>query len=92
MDFDERVIRKEHVLAAIKKYLSAPINHYPAKSAFLVHKDQKLPAKFILRLAFEIATGHMPHPETLTGGKASIRVLQQLGFNTRYEKTESKDK
>ena len=87
MDFDERVIRKEHVLAAIEKYLSAPINHHPAKSAFLIYKDHKLPAKFILRLAFEIATGHMPHPETLTGGKATIRVLQGLGFdNAIYEK------
>jgi hypothetical protein len=87
MDFDERVIRKEHVLAAIEKYLSAPMNHHPAKSAFLIYKDCKLPAKFILRLAFEIATGHMPHPETLTGGKASIRVLQGLGFdNAIYEK------
>jgi hypothetical protein len=87
MDFDERMIRKEHVLAAIEKYLSAPMNHHPAKSAFLIYKDHKLPAKFILRLAFEIATGHMPHPETLTGGKASIRVLQGLGFdNAIYEK------
>jgi hypothetical protein len=87
MDFDERVIQKEHVLSAIEKYISAPTNHHPAKSAFLIHKDQKLPAKFIIRLAFEIATGHMPHPETLTGGKASIRVLQNLGFdNAVYEK------
>ena len=87
MDFDERVIQKEHVLSAIEKYISAPTNHHPAKSAFIIHKDRKLPAKFIIRLAFEIATGHMPHPETLTGGKASIRVLQNLGFdNAVYEK------
>lgn len=87
MDFDERVIQKEHVLSAIEKYLSTPTKHHPAKSAFLIHNDRKLPAKFIIRLAFEIATGHMPHPETLTGGKASIRVLQNLGFdNAIYEK------
>ncbi len=87
MDFDERVIKREHVLEAIEKYLSVPMNHHPAKSAFLIYKDCKLPAKFILRLAFEIATGQMPHPETLTGGKASIRVLRGLGFeNALYEK------
>jgi len=63
------------------------MNHHPAKSAFLIYKNRKLPAKFIIRLAFEIATGHMPHPETLTGGKASIRVLRSLGFdNAVYEK------
>jgi hypothetical protein len=87
MDFDERVLRREHVLKAIEKYLSSPGKHHPAKSAFLIHKEFKLPAKFIIRSAFEIATGHMPHPETLTGGKASIRVLQKLGFdNAVYEK------
>lgn len=87
MDFDERIIQKEHVLSAIAKYLATPAKHHPAKSAFLIHENQKLPAKFIIRLAFEIATGHMPHPETLTGGKASIRVLQNIGFeNAVYEK------
>lgn len=87
MDFDERVIHKEHVLAAIEKYLTSPANHRPAKSAFLIHEDRKLPAKHLIRLAFEIATGHLPHPEALTGGKASIRVLQNLGFdNAIYEK------
>jgi hypothetical protein len=87
MDFDERVLRREHVLKAIEKYLSSPGKHHPAKSAFLIHKEFKLPAKFIIRSAIEIATGHMPHPETLTGGKASIRVLQKLGFdNAIYEK------
>ncbi|MBF0242293.1 MAG: hypothetical protein HQK64_07430 [Desulfamplus sp.] len=87
MDFDERLIKKEHVTAAIEKYLSSPDNRHSARSAFLIHEEHKLPAKFIIRLAFEIATGHMPHPETLTGGKASIRVLQNLGFNNAiYEK------
>ena len=87
MDFDERVIKREHVLEAIEKYLSSPMNHHPAKSAFLIYNGRKLPAKFLLRLAFEFATGQMPHPETLTGGKASIRVLHGLGFeNAIYEK------
>lgn len=87
MDFDERLIRREHVLRAREKFLSSPTKHHPAKSAFLIHEEHKLPAKFIIRSAFEIATGHLPHPETLTGGKASIRVLRNLGFhNAIYEK------
>ena len=87
MDFDERILQKEHILSAIEKYISAPTDHHPAKSAFLIYGNRKISAKLIIRLAFEIATGHMPHPETLTGGKASIRVLQNLGFdNAVYEK------
>jgi hypothetical protein len=87
MDFDERVIQRAHVTAAVEKYLSSPMKHPPARSAFIVIGEQNLPAKFILRLAFEIATGFLPHPETLTGGKASIRVLKNLGFeNAVFEK------
>lgn len=87
MNFDERIITRAHILEAIEKFGINPPPHRPAKSAFLIIDGQKLPAKLILRLAFEIATGHMPRAETLTGGKASIRVLQNLGFsNAVYEK------
>ena len=86
MDFDERIICKRHVLQAINNYLSGNLKHAPAKSAFLIHKGNRLPAKFILRLAFKEATGILPHPETLTGGRASVRVLQNLGFEAIYDK------
>ena len=86
MDFDERVILPNHVSQAIESYLSGNFKHAPAKSAFLLHKGKRLPAKYILRLAFKEATGTLPHPETLTGGKASVRVLQNLGFETIYDK------
>lgn len=86
MDFDERIIKKDNVLRAIDLYLSGHFKHSPARSAFLLHCSKKLPAKFILRLAFKEATGCMPHPESLTGGRASVRVLQNLGFNAIYDK------
>lgn len=86
MDFDERIIQKANVLRAIDLYLSGHFKHAPARSAFLLNHGKKLPAKFILRLAFKEATGFMPRPETLTGGRASVRVLQNLGFNAIYDK------
>jgi hypothetical protein len=86
MDFDERIIGKKHVSQAINCYLSSNFKHAPAKSAFLLHKGKRLPAKYILRLAFKEATGDMPHSETLTGGRASVRVLKSLGFETIYDK------
>ncbi|MFA6224079.1 MAG: hypothetical protein WC647_17395 [Desulfomonilaceae bacterium] len=85
MDFDERVIRRKHVENAIKRYCLERPKHKPARSAFLLWNGEKLPAKYILRLAFQNATGFMPKPETLTGGEASIRVLKDLGFETCYE-------
>jgi very-short-patch-repair endonuclease len=86
IDFDERIIQKEHVEAAILRYRSSTLKHHPARSAFLYYDGHELPAKFIIRLAFEKATGHLPSPQTLTGGKASVRVLQGLGFDAQYKK------
>jgi len=90
MQFDERLIRKEHVEKAIIYYLKARPEHSKARSAFLIHDGIKLPAKFILRLAYKEASGYMPPSETLTGGRASVRVLTDLGFNAIYEKVEGR--
>jgi hypothetical protein len=90
MQFDERLITKEHVEKAIIYYLKARPEHSKARSAFLIHDGIKLPAKFILRLAYKEASGYMPPSETLTGGRASVRVLTNLGFNAIYEKVEGR--
>jgi len=90
MQFDERLIHKDHVDQAIREYLEKKPQHSKARSAFLINNGVRLPAKFILRLAYEKATGKMPPSETLTGGRASVRVLRNLGFETIYEKKEGK--
>jgi hypothetical protein len=90
MQFDERLIAKEHVDRAIIYYLKNRPEHSKARSAFLIHNGIKLPAKFILRLAYKEVSGCMPPSETLTGGKASVRVLIDLGFNAVYEKVEGR--
>ncbi len=90
MDFDERVIEHKHVDAAIERYCRERPKHHPARSAFVVSNGEKLPAKQILRMAFEIATEVWPRSETLTGGKASVRVLKKLGFDAVYEKRKTK--
>jgi len=86
MNFDERQLTKDHILKAIERYLVDRPKHVPARSAFLLFNDERLPAKYILKMAFEELTGQMPTGEQITGGRASIRVLQNLGFNTIYEK------
>jgi hypothetical protein len=86
MIFDERQLTKEHILKAIERYLVERPKHVPARSAFLLVNGEKLPAKYILRLAFLELTGQMPTGEQITGGRASVGVLNNLGFNAIYEK------
>jgi len=89
MQFDERIIKKEHVNRAIEFFLKNSPAHTRPRSAFLINNGVRLPAKFIIRLAFREATGQMPSAESLTGGRASVRVLKQLGFEAIYEKPET---
>lgn len=84
--FDERKLSKENVLRAIETYQTTQPRHHPARSAFLLYSGQKLPAKLILRLAFRDLTGQLPTSDQLTGGRASVRVLQGLGFEAIYDK------
>jgi hypothetical protein len=90
MDFDERLIERKHVETAIRRYCDERPQHHPAKSAFLLWRGEKLPAKYILRLAFHVGTGCWPMAETLTGGRASVRVLTNLGFDAIYDKPKRK--
>jgi hypothetical protein len=92
VDFDERIIKRKNVENAINRYCLERPKHRPARSAFLMWNDELLPAKYILRLAFRDATGFMPKSETLTGGRASNRVLKDLGFETLYEKPERRSR
>lgn len=90
MDFDERVIKQKNVENAIKRYRLERPKHKPARSAFLLWDGELLPAKYILRLSFYDATGIMPPPETLSGGKASVRVLKELGFEASFKVSENR--
>ena len=82
--FDERRLKRCHILAAISDYHNNVYHHRPPRSAFLMWKKRRLPAKFILKLAWKQLTGVMPKSEQLTGGRASCRVLGNLGFQTKY--------
>lgn len=89
MDFDELLIKRKHVLKAIQIYRKGKDKPTrPARSAFLIDRGKRLPAKFILRLAFKVATGIWVASDNLTGGRASVRVLKYLGFNAIYDKPE----
>jgi hypothetical protein len=88
--FDETKIERRHVQEAIQRFLSNPPDHRAPRSAYLVHAGQRLPAKLLVGMAHEIATGHRPISEEYTGGRASVRVLEKLGFETLYLATPPK--
>jgi hypothetical protein len=84
--FDERKLSTRNVLRAVDRYRSERPKHRPARSAFLIVDGERLPAKQILRLAFHDLIGAMPASEQLTGGRASVGDLTNLGFDAIYEK------
>ncbi|CAN5470031.1 hypothetical protein BH20VER3_BH20VER3_16280 [soil metagenome] len=89
--FDPRELKAEHVVSAIEEYRATRPKHHPARSAFLLVEGEEnpLPAKKIICLAFRCATGELPRSEQLTGGRASVHLLLNLGFNAVYEKRQN---
>lgn len=84
--FDERRVSRGEVERAIETYRRLRPKHHPARSAFLLDNGERLPAKLILRLAYENTTGEPLRSDQLTGGRASVRVLKNLGFDAIYDK------
>ena len=50
------------------------------RSTYVVFEGQRLPAKYVLGLAYEIATGETLSPERYHGGDATARILRRLGL------------
>ena len=84
--FDERRLQRKNVIRAIQEYQSLRPDHRPARSAFVLVSGKWLPAKMIVRLAFHDLVGTLPTSDQLTGGRASVRVLRNLGFDAIYDK------
>ena len=50
------------------------------RSTYVLFEGQRLPAKYVLGLAYEIATGQTLSPERYHGGAATARILRRLGL------------
>lgn len=74
-------VNHDDVVAACRETLvsGAPANR-TSKSTFVIFEGHQLPAKYVLGRAYEIATGRTLAPEDYTGGEATARILQNLGF------------
>ncbi|MFO8073789.1 MAG: hypothetical protein R6V85_18155, partial [Polyangia bacterium] len=75
------VLTKRHVTAACRQVIRDGVPARRAgRSTFLQFEGHSLPAKYVLGLAYELATGNTLGPDDFTGGDATAVVLRQLGF------------
>ena len=86
MKINWKILRKEHVQKAIEKFLLNPSSYPKARTTFLKYKDKELPAKHILGMAYEIATGTFPSKDDYSGGDETEHILRNLGFEVVHKK------
>ena len=78
-------LRPEHVRAAATRIAREGVPaRRSARSTVALVGGQEYPAKYLLGLAYEEATGEFLLPERYTGGAATAAVLARLGFDVRH--------
>ena len=76
-----RDLTREHVLAALNDWTAGLVPRFRAGTTYdLLHDGKTYPPKAILAAAIERLTGQPVLPRALSGGEATNRVLQRLGF------------
>lgn len=80
MPLNWKSISSDHVREACER-LAAMRSHKPATGIVVWHKEQTLPAKELLRIAYRIANGLPENAELrFSSGDATLRLLNHLGF------------
>ena len=87
MPIDWSVIREIHIKEACRQYdVGEERPQRPAQNTFLLFDGKRYPAKFIRRLAYEIAAGHSLHPSIdYSGGADTVEFFKTLVFPTEYK-------
>jgi hypothetical protein len=85
MSADFRCVKYDHVALACRRAIEdgVPAGRQ-ARSTFVTFEGQCLPAKYVLGLAYELATGQTLSPNDYTGGFASGTTLEHLGFQVLH--------
>jgi len=92
MKINWKIVTRDHVLKAIEKFNTENIKAPKARSTFLLHEGQSLPAKHIRGMAYEIATGIRLSKEDYTGGQETVDFFDRLRFIVRHTpKSRNKD-
>lgn len=81
-------VREEHIICACRyiKNNGVPKNR-KSITTYVCFENEPFPAKYVLGVAYEIATKKSIKPAEYAGGKATATVLEELGFHVVNEKT-----
>ena len=78
-------VQRRHVLEACRKYDSREeLPSASPRSTFLKVDGRTYPAKFVLGLAYKLATGMELTPDDFSGSDYSARRLRCLGFDVDH--------
>ena len=77
---DWSVVRKEHIEAAIKKFIAEKPKYPEPRSYYLIHEGNKLPSKYIRGLTYSIATGEDINLKGFNGGTETVKFFEKHGY------------
>lgn len=85
MGLDWGSVRSEHVEKACELYLAGQNSpRSVAKGLFLVFGEKVLPAKHVVRMAYQLANDRpLDSPLRFASGEGTVRLLRGLGFTVK---------
>lgn len=85
-------VKKEHVDAAIKKFIEEKPEHPEPRSYYLMYEDEKLPSKYIRGMAYSIATGEAFSLSGFSGGTETVNFFKKYGYSVEQIFGDEEDK
>lgn len=85
-------VEKQHVEAAIKKFIEEKPDHPEPRSYYLMYEGEKLPSKYIRGLAYSIATGEELTLSGFSGGVETVNFFKKYGYTVEQLTDEADDK
>lgn len=73
-------VKKEHIDAAIKKFIEEKPEHTKPRLYYLVYDGMRLPSKYIRGMAYSIATGEEFSLRDFNGGLETVNFFKKYGY------------
>lgn len=85
-------VEKQHVEAAIKKFIEEKPDYPEPRSYYLMYEGEKLPSKYIRGLAYSIATGEEMSLSGFSGGVETVNFFKKYGYTVEQLTDDNADK
>lgn len=85
-------VEKQHVEAAIKKFIEEKPDYPEPRSCYLMYEGEKLPSKYIRGLAYSIATGEEMSLSGFSGGVETVNFFKKYGYTVEQLTDDNADK